>query len=303
MFYSIYQITNKVNGKIYIGSHKTQDLNDNYMGSGVLLNKAYQKYGVENFKKEILYVFDNPEEMYEKEKELVNEDFAKSNDTYNIKEGGFGGWDYVNSTQKNLYGKNGQKGFGGENLETGRKNLIEKIKTDDSFRKEYRAKISNGLKEYYVNNSGHFKGKQHKQETKQKIGNHSSIHQKGTGNSQYGKVWISDLETRSSFKIDKEQLNTYLNRGFVKGRNAWNKIDKKKIKQANKQLKREKQTRTNKELAQEWYEQLLESNAPSIRKFVENSSYDKSHVSFIKMLKTYIPEFETEKGKPYRNSH
>lgn len=101
MFYTIYKITNLLDGKIYIGSHKTKKLDDAYMGSGKILMRAQKKYGMENFKKEILFVFDNPEEMYAKEAELVNEEFLVTENTYNLKVGGFGGWDYVNSDSNN----------------------------------------------------------------------------------------------------------------------------------------------------------------------------------------------------------
>ena len=91
MFYTIYQITNIVNEKIYIGMHQTKDLNDNYMGSGLKLRNAYNKYGIENFKKEILFTLDSREEMIQKEKELVTEEFCRRHDTYNICIGGHGG--------------------------------------------------------------------------------------------------------------------------------------------------------------------------------------------------------------------
>jgi hypothetical protein len=106
LYYIIYKITNLVNNKIYVGCHKTTNINDDYMGSGKHLVSAQQKYGIENFKKEILYIFDNAEEMFLKEKEIVNESFVKQKNTYNIKIGGFGGWDHINSQPRNLEHKN-----------------------------------------------------------------------------------------------------------------------------------------------------------------------------------------------------
>lgn len=53
----IYLTTNLINGKIYIGKHEFSDdkkMNASYLGSGVNLKKAVDKYGRENFKRKIL---------------------------------------------------------------------------------------------------------------------------------------------------------------------------------------------------------------------------------------------------------
>ena len=71
MYFTVYKITNNINGKFYIGKHQTTDLNDGYMGSGKLLLQDISKYGKENFTKEILFIFETEEEMNTKEKELV----------------------------------------------------------------------------------------------------------------------------------------------------------------------------------------------------------------------------------------
>jgi hypothetical protein len=90
IYYTVYKTTNQINDKIYIGVHKTDNPNDSYLGSNRILKDAVKKYGQENFTKEVLFVFDNEESMWAKEKELVNEDFVSRKDTYNIGQGGEG---------------------------------------------------------------------------------------------------------------------------------------------------------------------------------------------------------------------
>jgi len=63
MHYIIYKTINLINNKIYIGAHQTKDLNDGYLGSGTLLQRAINKYGEENFKREILYELNSEKDM------------------------------------------------------------------------------------------------------------------------------------------------------------------------------------------------------------------------------------------------
>lgn len=72
MYYTIYKITNLIDGSVYIGCHNTRDLNDGFMGSGMILKAAQEKYGIKNFRKSILKVYTSPEEMFGMDSELVN---------------------------------------------------------------------------------------------------------------------------------------------------------------------------------------------------------------------------------------
>ena len=98
MFYTVYKITNKLNNKYYIGMHQTKNINDGYMGSGKKLKLAIEKYGIGNFYKEILHVFDNEEDMRNKEKELV----VLNEMSYNLCDGGKGGFGYLNRSGKSF---------------------------------------------------------------------------------------------------------------------------------------------------------------------------------------------------------
>lgn len=88
IYYTIYKTTNLVNGMIYIGKHKTTNPNDSYLGSGAQFKEALAEFGRKNFKKEVLFIFDNKEEMNSKEAELVDIKFVLREDTYNMVLGG-----------------------------------------------------------------------------------------------------------------------------------------------------------------------------------------------------------------------
>lgn len=102
--YIVYQTTNLINGKIYVGVHRTNvDIFDFYYGCGCTKKDqkkcrksgfpaAIRKYGIQNFKRETLFEYPDSEEgklaAYKKEEEIVNEDFIKRPDTYNLTRGG-----------------------------------------------------------------------------------------------------------------------------------------------------------------------------------------------------------------------
>lgn len=88
MVYTVYMTTNLINGRYYIGVHKTDNPNDSYLGSGKLIKRAIRKYGRKNFEKKILFVFNEQEEAYKKEAELVNLDAVQKDETYNLCIGG-----------------------------------------------------------------------------------------------------------------------------------------------------------------------------------------------------------------------
>lgn len=87
-YHYFYKITNKIDGKFYFGVHNTDNLSDGYMGSGKVLHRAYEKYGMENFDKEILKFFDSTDEAFAYEREIVNENMIKDPQCYNVQIGG-----------------------------------------------------------------------------------------------------------------------------------------------------------------------------------------------------------------------
>lgn len=190
--------------------HKTSNLEDEYMGSGKYLKNAIKKYGLENFKKEILHVFDNEEDMRNKEKELV----VVSEDTYNILEGGLGGFGYINKNKLNNINKSPEvKEKRSKSLSKYRKQKC-KEQNELNFMKSISEKGRKTIFEKYPD--GIWKGKKHKEESKKKISEKAKIHQSGANNSQYGTCWINNGEINK--KIKKNELDMWQKKGYNKGR-------------------------------------------------------------------------------------
>jgi len=89
-YHIIYKTTCLVNNKYYIGVHSTDRLNDGYLGSGTAFIGALKKYGRENFKRDILAMYDTKKQALIAERELVNINEIKNKDCYNIAIGGKG---------------------------------------------------------------------------------------------------------------------------------------------------------------------------------------------------------------------
>lgn len=92
-YYFLYKVENLENGKYYLGVHSSEDPggNDNYLGSGTMLKKAIKKHGKQAFRKTILEQFDTKEQMYQREKEVVNLNVVLDPMSYNMQLGGMGG--------------------------------------------------------------------------------------------------------------------------------------------------------------------------------------------------------------------
>jgi group I intron endonuclease len=131
VYYYLYEVTNLVNGKTYIGQHITDNLEDGYLGSGQALKRAIKKYGKDNFEKEILLFARNQQALNILEMMAVTPEFCEKRDNYNLREGGGSKGRLCSETKKRISAaKSGTK-----NHNYGKK-----------FSAETRAKISKSMK-------------------------------------------------------------------------------------------------------------------------------------------------------------
>lgn len=94
MYGFVYLTTNNINGKKYIGQRKydKEEKWKDYLGSGIILSRAIDKYGRENFSKEIIEECETKATLNDREMYWIEYyDAVNSDDFYNIAKGGDGG--------------------------------------------------------------------------------------------------------------------------------------------------------------------------------------------------------------------
>jgi len=175
-------------------------VNDGYLGSGLSISRAIDKYGRKNFTREILYFCESETEMNKREAELVDTEFVKRKDTYNLVPGGSGaGGSTPNKIQANRHSQ------------------PKAVEASRSRPKEKR--IDAGLRSYLTRKIDgtwtlpSFSGKKHTSEFKTKMSKAMHDNQLGNKNSQFGSMWITDGTQSRKIKC----LDT-IPEGWYKGR-------------------------------------------------------------------------------------
>lgn len=209
LYHFIYRTTNTINGNYYIGMHSTSDLNDGYMGSGRRITNSLRHNGRSNHKFEILEYLPDRKSLAKREFEIVNEELLNDSKCLNLMLGGEGGGFINESHMKKC-------------CDAGREKLAELLK-DPEYKKEFGLKTGGSETWKKLHKEGKvkydtFTGKSHTEESKKSIGERNSILQKGESNSQFGKIWIRNLELKETIKIYQSELEHYLESGWERGR-------------------------------------------------------------------------------------
>jgi hypothetical protein len=179
-YHYIYKITCLKNNRYYIGMHSTDNLEDGYMGGGKRIKNSVKKHGKDAHRKEILEFFENRELLRQREVELVNVELLNDSMCMNLQPGGGGG--LVNEEHKLKFLKGSSKW------------TSDQWKIPGGFQKN-RIVSSTRMKAMHEANKikyDTFTGKKHKPESIERMKESQKGKQKGTKNSQFGTIWITD---------------------------------------------------------------------------------------------------------------
>lgn len=209
MYGYIYMTICNINNKKYIGKHKSESFDCNYKGSGILLTRAFEKYGKDKFRTIMLEACYSLEELNAKEIEYIEKySCVKSEDFYNLSMGGDGGdtraWMSKEERSRVAQGKNnpmyGKNHTKETKLKISKKNKGSKLKP---FTEEHKAKISESNKGKNKNKIPWNKGLKLSEEEKEKLSK-AHMGKKGTRNgmknSKEHRMKISESKTGKRIK-------------------------------------------------------------------------------------------------------
>jgi hypothetical protein len=212
--YIVYKIVNKIDKKFYIGVHKTTDIiNNKYMGSGIRIRNAIKKYGIHNFQKITLFIFDDKHLAYDKEKELVNSDLLLNENCYNLR---IGGEIIDRDTCRRGFNTTYHKRVGIFDPSR-REEITNKIKKSLLDRDDLKQKNPFNNKEWQRSNN-FYNNRQLNTDKIKRISEKQKIKSIGEKNSQWNTSWIFNMQSRINKKIKKEELEKYLSDGWMRGR-------------------------------------------------------------------------------------
>lgn len=165
----IYLTKNLITNKVYIGQHASNNLNDNYLGSGVLLNKSIKKHGKSNFINGIIELCDNELHLNEREEYWIKKYNTLIPNGYNV--------------SKSSYG-NGTRGV--EPWNKGKTGI---------YSNETIERMTKKLK---ILNVKGCPGRPRSEETKRKIGAANKINSLGAKNGMYNKQHTTESKEKMS---------------------------------------------------------------------------------------------------------
>ncbi len=235
MYGYIYLTENLVNHKKYIGQKKSKVfLDSKYLGSGTHLKNAVKKYGAENFKVTMIDTAESKQELNQKEIYYIAKYNAQTDPNfYNISAGGdcgvggpkFKGHKHSEESKQRISKscKGNLNGFYGKHHNKDTRKIMSEKRRQRITTDETRAKMSASRK-----------GKKFTEEHKRKI----SEAQRGHKGNNWGKHISDDVKQKISntlknqkwmnngvicIRVPQEQIQNYLNQGYVLGRLSFKK--------------------------------------------------------------------------------
>ena len=281
MYGYIYETTNLINGKKYIGQKKSNVfLEEKYLGSGKILALAINKYGKENFRVRLIEECDSKKQLNEREIYWIDNLFKTYSKEfiYNIGKGGEGGFTlaHLSEEERKIFNKRRtNKNIGKKRTDEQKKHISEALSNSKKV-KESQSKliwVTNGIKDTKINYKeldsyiklGWIRGRKFSNSANRKFSeearNNMSKAHKGKPSPNKGK----HLTEETKKKISEANINRFKDinerkklSNSLKGNIPWNK-DKCHTEETKKKISKSKQNSIpwNKGLTKDMYERRL----------------------------------------------